>query len=272
MLLIINTSYDNLNCSNVIKINIRKDATQMLDINKITELLSEIEMIFLIIIPAVIAVFIKIRNKVKQKSKAIKKIENKKAQEKYNAWLHDESRRAILKIKELCNVYKDRSHADQVIYIQLENGTTATSKLHNMFVTCLAEDSRYGEISKKIFGLQRIPYSQVAEWIEELSKTSVIIPDTQLIKEKWHCPVMKEAASHISMSVFNENGYFIGIVVFNYKNINFNGAEESQQLNLIENFKTSLETVFISYHVSQRDKMKELNISDEKEESSKFFI
>lgn len=244
----------------------------MSNVDKIIEFLSKIEPILLIVIPAVFVVWTKVKSRIKQESAIVKNEEIRKSKEKYEAWVHDESRRAILKIKELCNVYKDRSHADQVLYMQLENGTTANSKLYNMFVTCLAEDNRYGEIPKRLIELQRIPYSQVAEWVEAIGETKLIISDIKQNKENWNCPVLKDAASHISAAVYNKSGHLTGIIVFNYKNSNFNGFDESQQINFIENFRTAIETVFLAYYISQCDKKKELRITEDTDESNRFFI
>ena len=114
------------------------------------KILDKIEPLILVVIPTLFGIWMKTANKIKEKNESFKRGEQKKALEKYNMWEHEESRRVIAKIKELCRVYKDRSKADEVMYLQLENGTVATSKLCNMFITCLAEDDRYSVIPKKL--------------------------------------------------------------------------------------------------------------------------
>jgi len=138
-----------------------------------------------------------------------------------------------------------------------------------MFVTCLAEDNRYGDIQKRLSELQRIPYSQVAEWVEAIGGTKLIIPDIKQNNDNWNCPVLKDAASHISAPVRDKDGHLAGVTVFNYKNINFNNSDETQQINFMENFKTAIETIFLAYYVSQRDKMKELKIAEGDDKNDK---
>lgn|GEM_PF-4698418 len=138
-----------------------------------------------------------------------------------------------------------------------------------MFVTCLAEDNRYGDIHKKLTELQRIPYSQVAEWVDAIGGTKLIIPDTKLNKENWNCPVLQDTASHISAPVRDKDGHLAGVTVFNYKNINFNNSDETQQINFMENFRTSIETIYLAYYVSQCDKMKELGMMEGDDKNDK---
>lgn len=186
----------------------------------------------------------------------------KKAEEIYASWEHFESRRIILKIKELCNLYRDRSHADQVLYMQFENGTKATSNLSNMFLNCLAEDDRYGALSKKLSNLQRIPYYQVAEWVEEITENALAVSDIKAKKENWDFPIINEAASHISSPIYDKHKDFVGIVIFNYKDINFNGIVQDNQLKLINEFKTVIETIFLTYHTAQKNKRIELKLDN----------
>lgn len=235
--------------------------------DKILEILDKIEPLILVVVPALIGIWLKVSTKVKEENETFKKMENKKLLEKYNMWEHEESRRVIMKIKELCRIYKDRSVADEVMYLQLENGTIATSKLCNMFVTCLAEDDRYSDIPKKIKKLQRLPYSQLAEWVDKVSENKVVIPEfgveTIHIEEDFFSSVN----SHMAKSVIDKDGYLIGMVVFNYKNKNFNSpneqndeCNENHQLKLLREFKVSVEAIFIAYNVARIDMKKELGL------------
>lgn len=235
--------------------------------DKILEILDKIEPLILVVVPALIGIWLKVSTKVKEENETFKKMENKKLLEKYNMWEHEESRRVIMKIKELCRIYKDRSVADEVMYLQLENGTIATSKLCNMFVTCLAEDDRYSDIPKKIKKLQRLPYSQLAEWVDKVSENRVVIPEfgveTIHIEEDFFSSVN----SHMAKSVIDKDGYLIGMVVFNYKNKNFNSpneqndeCNENHQLKLLREFKVSVEAIFIAYNVARIDMKKELGL------------
>ena len=116
----------------------------------IHKFITEIEPLLLIIIPAIFATGIKINNKIKEKREELEKENDVKNREKFLEWEHKESMLTIDRVKTVCNYYRDIGNMDLVNYIQFENGTSATSKLCNMFLSCLAEDDRFGSIPKKI--------------------------------------------------------------------------------------------------------------------------
>lgn len=241
-------------------------------LENIMAILDKLEPLILVILPAIFGIWLKTTTKIKEKSDTFKKVQNKKALEKYNMWEHEESRRVILKIKELCRVYKDRSKADEVMYLQLENGTIATSKLCNMFLTCLAEDDRYSEIPKKIRHLQRIPYSQVAEWIDKVTQHDLLIPAVDSATFNIDEVFLKNVKSHMSRTVYDKDGYLIGMVIFNYAKEHYNTSSEEPdpdyeqtQLNLLRQFQASVETVFVTYHVARIDMKRELGINDDED-------
>lgn len=230
--------------------------------DKFMELLDRIEPLILIVLPALFGIWLKTSNKVKEKNEAYKKMARKKALEKYDMWEHEESRRVIAKIKELCRVYKDRSTADEAMYIQLENGTVATSKLCNMFLTCLAEDDRYSSIPKKIRKLQRVPYSQAAEWVDKVCEHECLLNDIEEQAIHVEESFFENVKSHMSETVHDKDGYLIGMVVFNYAEKDYNGASEQSEKTLLRQFQASVESVFISYHVSRVEMKRQLNILD----------
>lgn len=227
------------------------------------KILDKLEPLILVVIPTLFGIWIKTANKVKEKNETYKKAVKKKSLEKYDMWEHEESRRVIAKIKELCRVYKDRSKADEVMYIQLENGTVATSRLCNMFLTCLAEDDRYSTIPKKIRKLQRVPYSQLSEWVEEVTTHECVISDVQGEHMRVEEPFFDDVGSHLSETVHDKDGYLIGVVVFNYSQKDFNEAEKEKQIDFLRQFQASVESVFISYHVSRQDMKKQLHLDTE---------
>lgn len=231
--------------------------------DKFLEILDKIEPLILVVIPTLFGIWIKTANKIKEKNDSYKRTVRKKSLEKYNMWEHEESRRVIAKIKELCRVYKDRSKADEVMYLQLENGTVATSKLCNMFITCLAEDDRYSVIPKKIRKLQRVPYSQLSEWVEHVTTHECIIPDIQAEGLRVEEPFFEDVGSHMSETVYDKDGYLIGVVVFNYSSVYFNEADREKQIDFLRQFQASVESVFISYHVSRMDMKKQLHLDSE---------
>lgn len=231
--------------------------------DKFLEILDKIEPLILVVIPTIFGIWIKTANKIKEKNDSYKMAVRKKSLEKYNMWEHEESRRVIAKIKELCRVYKDRSKADEVMYLQLENGTVATSKLCNMFITCLAEDDRYSVIPKKIRKLQRVPYSQLSEWVENVTTHECIIDNVQSEGMRVEEPFFEDVGSHLSETVYDKDGYLIGVVVFNYAEINFNEADREKQIEFLRQFQASVESVFISYHVSRMDMKKQLHLDSD---------
>lgn len=226
------------------------------------KILDKIEPLILVVIPTLFGIWMKTANKIKEKNESFKRGEQKKALEKYNMWEHEESRRVIAKIKELCRVYKDRSKADEVMYLQLENGTVATSKLCNMFITCLAEDDRYSVIPKKIRRLQRVPYSQLSEWVEDVTTHECVIPDVQESHFNIEEQFFEDVGSHLSETIHDKDGYLIGMVVFNYSSKNFNDGDKEKQIEFLRQFQASIESIFISYHVSRVDMKKHLHLDD----------
>lgn len=238
-------------------------------IDEILEILDKIEPLILVLLPALLGLWLKISTKLKEENETFKKAERKKAMGKYGVWEHEESKRVIIKVKELCRVYKDRSTADDVMYIQIENGTVASSRLCNMFFTCLAEDDRYSEIPKKIRKLQRIPYSQLADWAEEVSKHEILIQEVDKIDYHIDDEFFNNVESQMARPVFDKNGYLIGVVIFNYSKKFYNstsGEEDSKntydQSELLKQFQSAVESVFITYHVAQADFKRQLGLSN----------
>ncbi len=237
-------------------------------IDEILEILDRIEPLILVLLPALLGLWLKISTKLKEENETFKKAERKKAIDKYGVWEHEESKRVIIKVKELCRVYKDRSTADDVMYIQIENGTVASSKLCNMFFTCLAEDDRYSEIPKKIRKLQRIPYSQLSDWVEEVSKHEILIPEADKIDYHIDDEFFNNVESQMARPVFDKNGYLIGVVIFNYSKKFYNSTSEQEdnkntydQSELLKQFQSAVESVFIAYHVAQADFKRQLGLS-----------
>ncbi len=227
----------------------------------ILEFLDKIEPLLLVVIPTIFGIWLKLKSEINKKKKDITEKEIQNAKEKYDMWQHEESRRIITKIKELCNVYRDKSDADSVMYFQLENGTIATSKLCNMFITCLAEDERYGEIQKRLSKLQRIPYSQLADWVTEVQSKILLYDNAiELPEGSVKDTLLGNLGSHIAAPVFDYDGYLIGMCAFNFKDINYNNASKESQVKLIEQFEASVETIFISYHIARKEKKRELGI------------
>lgn len=236
-------------------------------VDKILELLDKLGPFLYVVVPAAYAVGYNVYLKVKERKKSIKVMNQEKAKDHYNLWEHEESKQVISKIKDFCNVYKDKSHADLVNYLQLENGTAATSKIQNMFLTCLAEDDRYGTIPKLISKLQRLPYSEVTCWLNKfenhVNKDNFIIQTPDLSKADYNRTCVEginnTIASVLVGPVYDPNNILLGIVVFYYSGKDYNNQMEDE-LNNLRLFKSAVETALLEYHLKRRDKKKALGL------------
>ena len=242
-------------------------------LDKIIEIIDKIGPLFYIIVPALFTVYYNTKTKVQEKEKELTKKNKEKAQEKYEIWEHEESRRIIKKVQDLCNFYKDKGHMDLVQFIQLENGTVASSKLCNMFATCLAEDNRFGNIPKMIQKLQRVPYSRFSGWVAQIQECQInnldyyLSPDSQAQGSYLKDIVdTTPIGSSASAAVYDPNELLLGAVVFYYRQPNFNNQENEDVVNLIGQFKNSVESIFLNYHLDRKAKKRELGLESDIEE------
>lgn len=239
-------------------------------IDSLNKLLDQIAPILYILIPAAAGIYYKVKTKVKKKEKEVSEAEQAKARELYDIWEHEESKQVISKIKNFCNLYKDKGNVDLVQYLQLENGTMATSKIQNMFLTCLAEDDRYGKVPKLIGKMQRMPYSECSTWLDSLSKsisdgnTTLGTPD--LSKATYNRAVIDGLEGKIGSvkiaPVFDPNEILLGICVFYYHDINYNNNQPEAEREQILRFKDSVENVLFVYHQSRANKKQQLGVKN----------
>lgn len=241
---------------------------QLLELLK--EFLDSIAPLLYILIPAAAGVYYKVKTKIKNKEKEVSEAEQVKARELYDIWEHEESKQVISKIKNFCNLYKDKGDVDLVQYLQLENGTVATSKIQNMFLTCLAEDDRYGKVPKLISKMQRMPYSECSSWLESLTKcisegnTTLGTPD--LSKATYNRAVIEGLEGRIGSvkiaPVFDPNEILLGICVFYYHDINYNNNPTETERSQILRFKDSVENILFVYHQSRINKKQQLGVKN----------
>lgn len=233
---------------------------------EIKSFIEMIEPLLLVVIPTCFGLYLKIKNKVNIKKQEIEKRNEAKNHEKLLNWEHDMSMHVVDSIHDICNYYKDVGHMDLVNYIQLENGTVATSKLYNMFVTCLAEDNRHSIIRKMINDVQRIPYNKVSVWVNNARanefyfvKSKAVIEQTFTSYEDF-IPSYKEIKSLIVSPVKNPEGVLIGFCAFYYTHEDWNNVEEQDCKTLMTKFVASVESVFLNYYNDRDKKKEELNI------------
>ena len=226
----------------------------------------------LVIYPALIGVFAfgyQVWRGIKDKHKELNERESTKSrrqrEEQFKKWEHSASLEIIVRIKNACNLYKDRSGADRVMFAQLENGTLATTKLCNMFISCLAEDNRFGNLPKDIRKLRRIPYAHLSDWVDALKAISIederetlrLAGDDNNLLRTINAVYTNPVGSHISIDVLDHNKVFIGICIFEYAKKDFDGMDVTKESALIHDFKVSVESTLYNYYV-MREKQKVL--------------
>lgn len=230
------------------------------------EILEDVKWILSALIPTLAIIFIELKSKWnKAKTDKIRSDKNK-ALEIYDKWEHEESKEAINKIKNLCNYYKDKGQSDLVQYLQLENGTMATSKIQNMFMTCLAEDDRAGNIPKMIKLLQRMPYSETTCWLNKLTEVTsegeFVLKTPDLSKAEYNRTRIEGVngiGSVMVAPVFDPGNVLLGICVFFYHQKEYNGHEKDETV-LMQRFRTATESVILMYHTARKDKKHELGL------------
>lgn len=235
--------------------------------DRVIEIIKQLEPLLLVVIPTCFGIYIKIKNKIKEKEDSVKKQDEAKRKEKFLEWEHKESLKVIDNIKSVCNYYKDIGHMDLVNYIQFENGTTATSKLCNMFLSCLAEDSRFGKIPNMISNIQRISYSRMSSWVNNVSKADNgvlmvknVDSDVNDYSDLDFIANNKDIKSFISGSVRDSNGVLIGICSFFYSEYDWCGRGEEQCIYLMNKYITSIETIFLEYNTNRKKMKKSLRL------------
>lgn len=237
-------------------------------IDKLIALLDKLEPLLYAVIPIAFGIYINLRDKIKEKERTVRAANIEKNKELYKAWEHEESQRIIRKIKDLCDFYKDKGYMDRVQYLQLENGTVATSKLCNMFVSCLAEDGRYGRLPHFISKLQRIPYSRVACWIDKIRDLDSQSFATAICTEnsdETECNIRAVLdtdviKSSIVVPIYDPNEILLGVCVFYYANAKYNNQDVNNEISLINRFRSSIQSIFLEYYLARRDKKAALHI------------
>ena len=235
---------------------------------KFVEIVKQLEGLIYVSIPFLYGVaytlFIKIRNKKKE----VEETDKAKAKKKYNIWEHEESQTVIRRIKDLCNFYKDKGSMGLVQYLQLENGTVAKSKIQNMFVTCLAEDDRFGTVHKLISKLQRVPYSRMTGWLNKIldSRGTPVkhFVTSDLTKAEYNLSEIVDAPevkSLVVAPVYDPNEILLGICVFYYTEVNLNNSIKKES-DLVDEFRTAIQSVLLEYHMHRQEKRKELNLKE----------
>lgn len=218
-----------------------------------------IEPLILVVIPLCFGIYLKVKVKCIEKKQEIdNKVSGKKKQELLD-WRHKESIDVINKLKEVCNYHCDIGHV-HTSYIQLENGTIATSKLCNMFFSCVAEDNRYSNLRKMVDSIQRIPFTRMSSWFNKVYNSEyqvVYLTDKKDIDDIFSNNIGVKCM--ISSLVKDSKGFVIGVCNFIYSD-----EQEIEDLNesnaQMLKFVSSIETIFLDFNISLENKKKELGL------------
>lgn len=230
-----------------------------MDWDKVLEVIKALEPLLLVIIPFSFGVYLKIKTKVTEEKAKIIKQNDDKNNKKLIDWQHEESIRVVNKLKECCNYHCDLDSV-HTSFVQLENGTLATSKIYNMFFSCVAEDNRYSSDIKKLTKImQRIPYTQLSDWYNEVNgsdEDSVYIEDIVTTCEFFDGLGIKNIMSNL---VHDTDGLVIGICNFGFSR-DLTEEEIKDYKTAMIGFVSSVETVFLSYKMNVEEMKKKLNL------------
>ena len=230
--------------------------------DKLINFIELIEPLILVVIPLIFSIWIKLKLKLIETGKKAKQGINNKAKQELLDWRHAESIKIVNKLKEVCNYHTDLGHVHSS-YIQLENGTIATSKICNMFFSCIAEDNRYSNIQKSIDIIQRIPFTRMSNWFNKIYDSEyqvVYLTKKEDIDDIFYDKIGIKCI--VSSLVKDSNGLIIGIC-------NFLFSDEQQVNDLIDcdtqmlKFVSSVETIFLDFNINLQAKKKELGLEDE---------
>lgn len=230
--------------------------------DKITEFIKLIEPLILVIIPLLFGIWIKLKTKIEKEKVKIHTQISSKAKEELSDWRHSESIKVINKLKEVCNYHCDLSHV-HASYIQLENGTLATSKLCNMFFSCVAEDNRYSDLKRQTDIIQRIPFIRLSNWFNKVYESEYQV--VYLVNSKDIDSLLYDnigVKCMVSSLVRDTKGLVIGVCNFVYSAEQNKDELDEVNAQMIK-FVSSVETIFLDFNLSLKQKKEKLGIINE---------
>lgn len=208
--------------------------------------------VVLFLVPAIVTAYFKLRKGIEKVKERIKKGWS----EKLRDWDAEFSRRTLKEI----SFFMDGIHtnpycrADQIVYLNLENGIVGPSNIHSMFLSVQAESSGVSRCQPKAQTVQRVPYTEMSLWCNELEQNGILripnVTDSSFAKLKIH----EDAKSAIIVPVFTKENYLAGMVVFNYFDENFNHQETTEKCEeLIRSIKAFIEGQFLHKEMARQD-------------------
>lgn len=240
-------------------------------INYICDVLHIVSEFIVTVIPIIAVIWYKSKKKYDDKMRELKKHDYDKAQQELLHFSHTKSIWSMKNLEEICNMYVDKSHTDRIMYLQLENGTTADSKLQNMFITCMAESTRYSELPKRMDKIQRLPLQSIVSYIEKVNQEGTV----EMLAEDINTDIDMKAKNVLFSQnisawrikvVRNKSGYIIGYVVFEYlfdsssKNGNIEFRDDEEPSSFIDQCQAAIESELLRYNNQIESKRKELGL------------
>lgn len=229
--------------------------------DKIIEIVKLFEPLLLVLIPLLFGMYYKLKLKIDEEKSKVKKKATARQKQEFSDWRHEESIKIVNKLREICNYHCDMWHVN-TSFVQLENGTIATSKLCNMFFSCNAEDDRYSMLPKLTEKIQRIPFIRMSKWFNKVYQAP---EDVVYLKAEELDDINEQLKIKYCVSgpVRDAKNLIIGICNFTYTE-ELTTEEEMQDARAhMHKFVAAIETIFLEYNVNLEQKREELHLDDE---------
>lgn len=203
----------------------------------------------------------------KKQDNAATILRNKK---KFEEYAHDQSMTFMTNMKDICNRYRDQASPDRVHFLQLENGTVAITGVYNMYITSIAEDDRYSRLPRVYRYVNRIPYNRLSSLMELMRNMQAY--DSEIVElngenDESHDILRifnelysSKVGSCLALPIYDHEQVFVGSVLFDYIDTNYNGKEPEQQKKYLRELQISIHTILNTYNANLVKKRIELGL------------
>lgn len=208
--------------------------------------------VVLFLIPAIVTAYFKLRKGIEKVKERIKKGWS----EKLRDWDAEFSRRTLKEI----GFFIDGIHgnpycrADQIVYINLENGIVGPSNIHSMFFSVQTESTGVSRCQPKATLIQRVPYVEMSLWSHKMEEEGILRIENVAESPFKDLKIHADAKSAIVIPVFTKENYLAGMVVFNYFDEHWNFQESTEKCEeLIRSIKAFIEGQFLHKEMARQD-------------------
>lgn len=207
----------------------------------------------LVLIPAAVTAYFKLSKGISKVKERLKKGWSDKLQD----WEANFSRQVIREIGFFIDGIHSNPYcrADQILYLDIENGIVGPSNLHSMFISVQAESTGVSRCLPKVNIVQRVPYTEMAHWCNDLEKEQVLkLADINESSPFFGMKVHSDAKSAIIVPVYTKENWLAGMVVFNYFDEMFNYQEDTKRCEqLIQSVKAFIEGQFLHKEMARQN-------------------